>query len=126
MSKSEWAALLASLAGNDGARRDALLMLSDEDWLADGERDWIRAGATREHTLSPNRGNEWTFDSYKWAAASNVRALIPKAVGRRLRQKEVHVQDYTHPYDSHADAWLDLLDAVSGVSVTAGGLHQPR
>ncbi len=117
MNKPEWAALLASLAGDDGARRDALLMLSDEDWLLDGERDWIRAAATREYVLS---------DSYEWAADVNVRALIPRAVGRRLRQKETSSLDYTYGYASDEDAWLDLLDAVSGVSVAAGGPHQPR
>ena len=113
MTIEEWAGLLSSLRRDDESRRDALLMLSDEDWVCEQDREWLRTAALRETPLRPCNEMTWTFDSFDWASDGNIIAIIPKSVARRLKREEHDAKDYTRPYIDAAYAWLDLLQALS-------------
>ena len=113
MARDDWARLLASLCDDDVSRREALLMLSDEDWVSDDDRDWLRKAARRSSPLHPSNSPAWMFDSYAWIDDKNRRATVPVRVGRRLNMPESPVLDYTDSYDSLEAAWADLLQAIS-------------
>ncbi len=113
MTRDEWAALLPSLHGDNSALSDALLMMSDEDWIAEEDRCWLRAAAMRDAPLRPCSEIVWTYASYDWTSAGNKIALIPTRVARQLCQEEANSRDYTVPYAKHEEAWADLLQAIT-------------
>ena len=120
MNRTDWARLLASLCDDDGGRRDALLMLSDEDWVRDEEREWIRKAATRSEVLRP--GPKYKIkNGWYWSCQTNVDeacCFISKAMVDRMgavthNDRPDKDGRFTRYRKSQADAWADLLRAIS-------------
>lgn len=119
MTPEQWARILADLHEEDEQRRAALLAMSDEDWVADGERGWIRKAACREQNLKPDGFREWNYDSYSWSYSLQV-SLIPAHVRPKMKNRGIEDgadgregNNHTHAYPGNYEAWLDLLRAVS-------------
>ena len=95
-------------------------MLSDEDWVADGEREWLRkaAGRLKPCDLEGRNGcfSAWLDASQERDAISSFHfALVPHDVWMKLTAD--HTWVLTKGWQELEQAWLDLLRAVA----TGGG-----
>ncbi len=119
MTQSDWAATLAKL-DDAYARREALLMMSDEDWIADSEREWLREAALRQHVLDPatdhKSGHYWASEPKTDVSQEQYSAcpvhLIQKMGEVNCHDKREKGGGYTR-YTPHVICWLLLLNAIT-------------
>lgn len=112
MSPREWAAVLAGLG--DAERRDALLMLSDEDWLSQEGAAFLREAANRDVSLDP--ASDAVEGNYYWhhyvMESGRVivnRRLVPQWALRRMPAFGPFSRDYSRADDAYAE----LLHALA-------------
>jgi len=127
VTKRDWARLLDSLRDDDGARRDALLMLSDEDWVREEDRGWLRGAALRRAVLRPatdtvkghkHAGHSYWVCGHKNLGAGEAASAVPRSVV--VRMGEVDCKDlpaagggYTAYRQESVSCWVQLLEAIS-------------
>lgn len=120
MTPEQWARILADLHEEDEQRRAALLAMSDEDWMADEEREWIRESAKRRTVLNPGRPKYllWYWSSEEtncpYEDCSKISDRLVSKIGRvNGRDEPSNKGQWTRNHDTPEGAWLDLLRAVS-------------
>ena len=114
---TDWAAVLASLSGDE--LRRALLELSDEDFLREPERAWLREAALRPDVLSPEN-KEGDLKGYYWSMQDNraeAKALVRPDLIRRMGAVSSNDEPsehgkFTRYRRTKVLAWLDLLDVL--------------
>lgn len=123
MSPHEWSAVLAD--ASDDERRDALLMLADEDWLSEEGAAFLRTAARREAGLCPGEagGRSYWFDEAAsneaaWRRDHEVPSWVVCAVGRVDPEDEPRARGepnahYTPYVATAAVAFRQLLEALA-------------
>ena len=123
MTRQEWAVILDSLRDDDDARRDALLMLSDEDWVADEFRPWLCEEARYPDLICPNaapsRNHYWlrVKNKLRFILDADAHRNVDDRIFDRLKRGKLRIEANERLYNGEPDpsvtAWLDLLEAIS-------------
>ncbi len=121
MTKEQWAEILANTT-TPKEKEEALLMLSDEDWLNERAREFLRE--ERDYELHPHykQRASWPHWRVEFPEASfigdsdscrSVKNWIIDNLGRvNTEDKPDPEGSYSVYYDSEYLAWLALLEAI--------------
>lgn len=114
MSKEDWALALAKARGLEEIG-EILFVLSDEDWVNDTNREWLRSSPAITPLCLTGEPAQWLngIDQLYWHTTSYLGILPPRVFAGLGVVRGCTTHPNSWHYLSPEAAWLDLLEAVS-------------